>query len=150
MEIVCALHQHYDTIISRLTISQADVLNSLIDEYNSRYYRTFPSCDVAQIPNGKRLFTNHEYEVLSILDIKRIKDVFMSVGKEQRSPVAPVIMHMNFGNRMCYVVKEEVFFNNKDIMAPYIELNKFVFGLLCDKLKERDISNRYTKMEWPL
>lgn len=137
VDIVCTQLHHNDTIHSTLTIKQSECLNAVIYEYFRKYYRMFLVSDLYNIPNGKTGFTNHRYEYFSVNDFNVM------------SNKVPAIIYMNFGNRMCYVVKEDEFFNNKSGMAPYLDLNKFVFNLLCDKLRENGISNKYTEMKWP-
>lgn len=148
LELTCASGDNKVAIDDRLSKEQADTLKALVMKHNVVYMESVHKYEREDLQNNPKLYTNHRGECLDAIDVTLEHSDLSSKDFCLVGALRPVIMYMHIGNRMCYIYGDvRRYYDREGRYGEYNELNRFVFNLLCDKLRENGISNKYTEMK---
>lgn len=149
MELTYAEGQNKIVIEDTLSKGQADTLRALVEAYNNEYMQSVHKYEREDLQNNPRIYTQHWNECLDAMEYPNVTADASDFAKEGfylSGTLRPVIMYMHIGNRMCYIYGDvRNYYEREGKYGKYNNLNRFVFTLLGDKLREHGTSSKYAE-----
>lgn len=130
-----------------LSKGQVDTLKMMIQEYNNNYMSSVHKYERGFPQNNPKIYTDHFYEDFRVM---KITSEIITIDTPIESILCPTIMYMHLGNRMCYVVGDVFFYGESEgKFELYRKLNRFMFKILQDVLREHGVESKYADLQWP-